>query len=123
MRSPWFAGSAAEWSGVELWAVNVSPRPARAHICYSNGSYYVLPDVSGRSRVPPQPQPVCSYSDDVQMAPWASYRFPLERDGSTQFSLRTDGEAILLQALRPAPAGSNTFAVESRIIFHTAEQP
>jgi hypothetical protein len=122
MRNPWFAGSALEWTGVELWAVNVSPHPARAHTCYSNGTYYILPEESGPSRIPPQPQPVCSHSDDVQMAPWASYRFPLERDGSTQFSLRTEGEAILLQALRPAPAGSNTFAVESRIIFHAGEQ-
>jgi hypothetical protein len=123
MRSPWFAGSSVEWSGVELWAVNVSPRPARAHVCYSSGTYYILPDESGHSTIPPQPQPVCSRSDDIQMAPWASYRFPLEQDGSTHFSLRTEGEAILLQALRPAPAGSSTFEVESRIVFHTTEKP
>ena len=30
MRNPWFAGSAVEWTGVELWAVNVSPSIRRA---------------------------------------------------------------------------------------------
>jgi len=124
MRSPWFAGSAAEWSGVEVWAVNVSPRPARAHACYSNGTYYVLPNERRgmAAAPPPQPQPVCSHFDDVQLAPWGAYRFPIERDGSTQFLLRTEGESIILQALRATSAGSHTFEVESRITFHTSDE-
>src|SRR5271154_6289666 len=38
MKNPWFSGAVADLSGVAIWMVNVSDRPAQASACYSSGS-------------------------------------------------------------------------------------
>jgi hypothetical protein len=119
MRSPWFSGAVADLHGASIWMVNVSDRPAHASACYSSGSYYILPNKSAQEREarPPQPSTICSSSDEIQIAPFAAREFPVERDGNSHFSLRTEGRAIVLQALRPIDIGVHVYTVDSSIQF------
>ena len=99
--------------------VNVSDRPAHASACYSSGSYYILPSGPARERGarPPQSATICSVSEQVQIAPFASRQFLVERDGNSQFSLHTEGPAIVLQALRPIDIGVHVYTVDSSFTF------
>ena len=123
MRSPWFSGDLSDLHGAAIWMVNVSDRPAHASACYSSGSYYVLPRESppGSDASPPQPSTICSASDEVQIAPFAARQFPVERDGNSHFSLRTEGPSIVLQVLRPIDIGVNIYTVDSSITFASQE--
>ncbi|MGA7414328.1 MAG: hypothetical protein WBW33_27915 [Bryobacteraceae bacterium] len=119
MRSPWFSGSVAELHEASIWLVNVSAVPVHASACYSSGSYYIIPSGSAREQEarPPRPATICSISEQVQVAPFASRQFPVERDGNSHFSLHTEGAAIVLQALRPIDIGVHVYAVDSSITF------
>ncbi len=123
MRSPWFSGAVAELHGANIWIVNVSGRPVEASACYSSGSYYTVPGLSARERGsrPPQPATICSASEQVQVAPYASHQFPFERDGNSQFSLHTEGPEIVLQALRPIDIGVHVYTVDSSITFSSED--
>lgn len=113
MRNPWFSGDVSDLHGAAIWMVNVSDRPAHASACYSSGSYYILPQESP----PAQPYTICSASDELQIAPFAARQFPVERDGNSHFSLRTEGPSIVLQALRPINIGVHVYTVDSSITF------
>jgi hypothetical protein len=119
MRNPWFSGSVADLHGAAIWMVNVSDHPAHASVCYSSGSYYILPGESPRKSEshPPQPSTICSASEEVQIPPFASRQFSVERDGNSHFSLHTEGPAIVLQALRPIDIGVHVYTVDSSITF------
>jgi hypothetical protein len=118
MRNPWFSGSVADLHGASIWIVNVSDRPVHASACYSSGSYYIIPSGSTRERgAPPQPATICSTSEQVQIPPFASRQFPVERDGNSHFSLHTEGPAIVLQALRPIDIDVHVYTVDSSITF------
>ena len=115
MRNPWLSGAVADLHGASIWMVNVSGRPAHASACYSSGSYYIIPNESAPDRPtrPPQPSTICSASEEVQIAPFASRQFPVEREGNSHFSLHTEGPAIVLQALRPIDIGVHVYTVDS----------
>jgi hypothetical protein len=119
MRSPWFSGAVADLHGTSIWVVNVSDHPAHASACYSSGSYYVIPGESPRDHNarPPQTTTICSAAEQVQIAPFASRQFPVERDGNSHFSLHTEGPAIVLQTLRPIEIGVRVYTVDSSITF------
>jgi hypothetical protein len=53
----------------------------------------------------------------LQIAPFAARQFPVERDGNSHFSLRTEGPSIVLQALRPINIGVHVYTVDSSITF------
>lgn len=121
-RNPWFSGSVADLHGASIWVVNVSDRPMHASACYSSGSYYIVPSGSTRERgAPPQPAIICSTSEQVQIPPFASRQFPVERDGNSHFSLHTEGPAIVLQALRPIDIGVHVYTVDSSVTFSSEE--
>jgi hypothetical protein len=61
--------------------------------------------------------PVCTSSSTVQVPPFSARQFPVARDGSTHFSLRTRGPAIVLQMLKPQGTKVKTYAVDSSIKF------
>jgi hypothetical protein len=113
-RNPWFSGDVEEMRGNVILLVNTSEREARAALCYSAGNLYSVP-------TPGHPSPeltlVCSSSYDVQVPPYAARQFPVERDGSTHFSIKTQGEAIVLQMLRPVESGVKVYKVDSNITF------
>ena len=108
-RNPWFAGDVAEMPGNLISLINTAGSPVRATACYSSGSLY---SVAGEAL-----QPVCSATLDVQIPPYNSRQFPVSRDGSTHFSLKTKGAAIVLEMLRPLSQNVHIYAVDSSIKF------
>jgi hypothetical protein len=113
IKNPWFSGEAAQMRGNLISLVNTSERPARALLCYSSGNLYSVP-TPGRST--PELMPICS-TVDIQVPPFASLQFPVEREGSSQFSIKTRGDGIVLQMLRPLETGVKIYKVDSTIKF------
>ena len=113
MRSPWFDGDVSELPGDLLAVVNTSAQPATASLCYSTAAFYSVPD----GRRGGELTPVCSASLAVQIPPFSARQFPVARDGSSHFSLRTRGAAVVLQMLKPQGAGVKIYAVDSSIKF------
>src|SRR5581483_10358687 len=113
-RNPWFSGDIEAMSGNMISVVNTSERAAQAALCYSQGNLYSLPTTA-------QPTPelsfVCSKSYDVLIPPYASRQFPVQRDDSTHFSVKTQGEAVVLEMLRPVAAGVKVYSVDSSVKF------
>jgi len=112
-RDPWFSGNIAEMPGEVILMVNTSARPARAHACYSAGNLYSVPNVSP----PGELRRICSDTVDVQIPPFGSREFPVEREGNVHFALRTEGESIVLQGLCALDAALKIYAVDSTITF------
>jgi len=119
IRNPWFSGEAAQMRGNLISLVNTSERPARASLCYSSGNLYSVP-TPGRST--PELMPICS-TVDVQVPPFASLQFSVEREGSSQFSIKTRGDGIVLQMLRPLETGVKIYKVDSTIQFGGEAEP
>jgi hypothetical protein len=113
-RNPWFSGRIAEMRGEVILLVNTSEHVARAHACYSAGNLYSVP-------TPGQPgaelRLICSNTVDVQIPPFGSREFPVEREGNQHFSLRTEGESVVLQGLRALDAAVKVYTVDSTITF------
>jgi hypothetical protein len=108
-RNPWFAGDVAELHGDLISLINTSESPVRATACYSSGNLY---SVNGSPL-----QPVCSATVDVQVPPFNSRQFPISKDGSTHLSLSTQGDAIVLEMLKPLEENLRVYAVDSSIKF------
>jgi hypothetical protein len=94
--------------------VNTSERAAQASLCYSAGNLYSVPTAGHPS---PELTLVCSKAFDVLIPPYASRQFPVQRDESTHFGIKTQGEAIVLQMLRPVAAGVKVYTVDSTVKF------
>lgn len=113
MRDPWFSGDLANMHGNLISMVNTSERPARASLCYSSGNLYSVPT---RAHPTPDLMPICS-SLDIQVPPFGSMQFPVERDGNSEFSIKTRGESIVLEMLHPVETGVKVYSVDSTIQF------
>src|SRR5208337_1150183 len=113
-RNPWFSGDIEEVHGNVNSLGNTSEREARASLCYSEGNLYSVPTPGHPS---PELSLVCSSAFDVQISPYAARQFPVEREGSTHFSIKTQGEAIVLQMLKPVESGVKVYKVDSSITF------
>jgi len=113
-RSPWFSGAVEGIRGDEISLVNTTERAAQASLCYSAGNLYSPSVVLAGA---PQLAFVCSQEDQVQIPPYASRQFPVRRDNSTQFSIRTQGDALVLQMRRPLEAGVEIYTVDSTVKF------
>lgn len=113
-RNPWFTGDIEEMHGNLISLVNTSEFAAKASLCYSAGNLYSLPsDAHATAAL----TPICSASFEVQIPPFASRQFPVEREGDSHFSMKTQGEAIVLQMLRPLETGVKIYSVDSTIKF------
>jgi len=110
-RNPWFSSDVTELHGGLISFINTSERAAKAAACYSSGGLYSVP---GRGT---ELFPICSTAFEVQIPPFGSREFPVERDGSSHFSLKTFGDAIVLEMLRPVEANVRVYAVDSSIKF------
>ena len=53
----------------------------------------------------------------VRIPPFASRQFPVEHEGNSHFSMKTQGDAIVLQMLRPLETGVKIYSVDSTIKF------
>lgn len=111
-RGPWFSGDVADLEGSELSLINTSDSAVTASGCYSSGSLFSNPGGSGGEL-----QPVCSESFHVQVPPFGTRRFPVRRESSSHFSVKTQGAAIVLQMLRPVDASVRLYRVDSSIQF------
>ena len=119
-RNPWFSGDIEELHGNVISLVNTSELAAQASLCYSAGNLYSLP---GDARVRTELTPICSASFDVQIPPFASRQFPVEHEGNSHFSMKTQGEAIVLQMLHPLETGVKIYSVDSTIKFGAEADP
>jgi hypothetical protein len=109
MRRPWFAGEVGELPGAVLTVINISGRPARLAACYSAGNLY--------SYGGPELLPLCSATLDLAMPPFGTRRVPVEHGGNAWFSLRTWGDAVVLEVLRPLAPRVKLYKVDSTIQF------
>ena len=110
LRNPSFSSDIDELHGDLLSVVNTSEKPVQLWLCYSSGNLYSVP---GR----PQLTPLCSNAFDVQLPPFGARQFPVEREDSSHFSMKTHGDAIVLQMLRPLGTGVRIYSVDSSIRF------
>jgi hypothetical protein len=113
-RNPWFAGDIAELHGSVISLINVSAGAVRAALCYSSGNLFSVPGETQASR---ELRPVCSAAFEVQVPPFGTRDFPVEREGSSYFSVKTWGDSIVLQMLRPANESVRLYTVDSTIKF------
>jgi hypothetical protein len=113
-RNPTFSSDVEEMHGNLISLVNTSERPAKAWLCYSAGNLYSLP---GPSRSAAELTPICSSSFELQIPPFGARQFPVERDGNSHFSMKTQGDAVVLQMLRPVDASVKIYSVDSSIKF------
>lgn len=109
MRRPWFAGEVSDLRGAEVTVINVSERPARLSACYSNGNLYSFGG--------PELRPICSSSVEMPIPPFGTRRVPVQHAGNSWFGIRTWGEALVLEMLRPPAPGVKLYKVESSIQF------
>ena len=108
--NPWISADVADLgSGGIILLVNTSGKAATASACYSAGALY---STGGRELTP-----VCSRTDAAQIPPFGTRLFPVEREGNTHFSIRTQGESIVLEMLRPLDPRVKIFSVDSTIHF------
>ena len=105
--------------GEVISLINTSERTAFASACYWSGSFYMVPS----EKRPAVEQPLCSTVDDVQIPPFGSRQFPVERGGNSRFSLRTRGDAIVLQMLRLSEPAVKLYSVDSTITFGSEASP
>lgn len=110
-RNPWFSGDVAELNGALVSLINTTERAVKASLCYSSGNLYSVPGTSTELT------PVCSAAFDVQIPPFGAREFPVGREGSTHFSLKTQGAAIVVEMLRPLGMDRRMYKVDSTIHF------
>ena len=94
--------------------VNTSERAAQASLCYSAGNLYSVPTAAHPA---PELTLVCSKQFEVLIPPYASRQFPVQRDDSTHFGIKTLGDALVLQMLHPVAAGVKIYSVDSTVKF------
>ncbi len=112
--NPWFSGDISEIASHEILIINTSADPARAWLCYSEGNLYAVPGSSQRAS---QLTPICSAEMLVQLPPFSTRQFPVQREDSSFFALKTAGTSIVLQMLRPAEADVKIYTVNSTVHF------
>lgn len=113
MRNPWFSGDVGDLQSDIIAVVNTSERPAKAALCYSAGNLYSVPTGQRTAQL----APICSQALEALIPPFGARQFPVQREGSTHFDLKTQGEAIALEMLRPIEPGVKLYTVDSTIKF------
>ena len=113
-RNPWYSGDVTDNDDGVIAMINISERPARVWGCYSFGVLYSVPH---NDRPAAELTPVCSETIDEMVPPFGSRQFPVARGGNSGFSLKTRGDAIVLQMLRPAGTSVKVYRVDSTIKF------
>ena len=115
-QSPWFSGDVTDLPGGLLSLINTSERAVRAWACYSSGGLFSAPN---GTRAAAELMPICTTAFEVQIPPFGAREFPVARDGSSHFSLKTQGAAIVLEMLRPVDLSVKMYKVDSTIQFGT----
>lgn len=113
MHNPWFSSETADLRDGVMLMINTSGRAARGAVCYSSGDLYSVPE-AGRS---PELQPICTTFFEIQVPPFGSHEFPVSSGASSHFTLKTKGDAIVLELLRPLKANVRVYSVDSSVRF------
>jgi len=113
-ENPWFSGDVTDLRGGLLSLINTSEHAVKASACYSSGGLFSAPT---GTRAAAELMPICTTAFDVQIPPFGAREFPVVRDGSSHFSLKTQGAAIVLEMLRPLDASVKMYKVDSTIQF------
>jgi hypothetical protein len=113
-ESPWFSGDVTDLPGGLLSLINTSEHAAKASACYSSGGLFSAPT---GTRAAAELMPICTTAFEVQIPPFGAREFPVARDGSSHFSLKTQGAAIVLEMLRPLEGSVKMYKVDSTIQF------
>jgi len=100
--------------------VNTTEHATQASLCYSAGDLYTPRVVLAGA---PQLAFICSVEIQVQIPPYAARMFPVQRADSTQFSITTQGEAIVLQMIHPLDTGVKLYTVDSAVKFRRELTP
>jgi len=114
LRNPSFSTDIDELHGDLVSVVNTSEKSVQLSLCYSSGNLYSTPS---KSQGTAELTPLCSSAFEVQLAPFGARQFPVEREDSSHFSMKTRGDAIVLQMLRPLGTGIRIYSVDSTIRF------
>jgi hypothetical protein len=114
IRNPWFSGNVSEIPSEEILVINTSEHTARAWLCYSAGNLYAVPSETHPTT---QLTRICSSEEVIQIPPFGTRQFPVQRDHNSYFSLKTEGNGIVLQMLRPLDATARLYTVDSTITF------
>jgi len=113
-HNPWYSSDVDEATrGGVIALINTSERSAQATVCYSSGSLYSVPK-EGRAT---DLLPVCSSSLDLHIPPFGSREIAVDHEGNTHFSLKTAGDAIVLQMLHSTDPRVKLYTVNSTIKF------
>jgi hypothetical protein len=118
-RSPWFSGDVTDLPGGMLSLINTSEHAVQASACYSSGGLFSTPTGTRAAEL----MPICTTAFEVQIPPFGAREFPVARSGSSHFSLKTQGAAIVLEMLRPLDAGVKMYQVVSSIQFGSEVPP
>ena len=113
-QSPWFSGDVTDLPGGLLSLINTSEHAVKASACYSSGGLFSTPTGTRGSA---ELMPICTTAFEVQIPPFGAREFPVARSGSSHFSLKTQGAAIVLEMLRPVGARVKMYKVDSTIQF------
>ena len=113
IRNPWFSEDVSEISSEEILVINTSERPVTAWLCYSAGNLYSVPSETR----PTQLTQLCSSEAAVQIAPFGTRQFPGQRDHNSYFLLKTQGNGIVLEMLRPLDDTVWLYKVDTTITF------
>lgn len=111
--NPWYGGDVGDLAGAMVSLINTSEHTAKASTCYSSGTLFSAPG----SKASADLTPVCSSAFDVQIPPFGAREFPVAREGSSHFSIKTQGAAIVLEMLRPVEPNVRMYKVDSTIQF------
>jgi hypothetical protein len=114
--NPRFSGEVSEIGSDVVAVINTSERHATVALCYSLGGLFSNPNESSASA---ELQPVCSSAAEVQIPPFGTRQFPVTRNGSTRFFLKSFGDAVVLQMLHPLDDVVKLFTVDSTINFQS----
>ena len=113
-RNPWFDGDVTDLSDDLVSLINTSEQAAKATVCYSSGGLFSMP---GDTPASAELKPICTTAYEVRIPPFGAREFPVARDGSSHFSIETQGAAIVLEMLRPLGASIKMYTVDSTIRF------
>lgn len=112
--NPWLTADVKDLPGRLVMILNTSNEPATAKACYSSGTTATLPRKNGTGG---DPIPVCTETAVMQIPPFGTRTVPVTREGTSQFSIETRGESLVLRMLLPQSSGMKTYKVDSTIRF------
>ena len=118
-RDPWLEADVDDLQGKTVLVLNSDAAAAAVRVCYSNGSQVELPRRGTGGEI----TPVCRSTRSVHLPPFALELLPVEREGSSNLTVRTRGAALVLKVLKPQPGKTRVFSVDSSIVFEDMAKP